>query len=79
MEQLQIAFFPYHEVIRDNANGFEKLLIYIQLNLIATTLFAMKFSLERNKPYFPNAKYHLLLRKLSFFQRILSPMKSPLQ
>ena len=28
MEQLQIAFSPYYEVIRDNANGFEKLLIY---------------------------------------------------
>ena len=28
MEQLQIAFSPYYEVIRDKANGFEKLLIY---------------------------------------------------
>ena len=26
MEQLQIAFSTYYDVIRDNANGFEKLL-----------------------------------------------------
>ena len=28
MKKLQVAFSPYYEVIRDNANGFEKLLIY---------------------------------------------------
>ena len=28
MEKFQVAFSPYYEVIRDNANGFEKLLIY---------------------------------------------------
>jgi len=28
MEQLQIVFSLYYEVIRDNANGFEQLLIY---------------------------------------------------
>ena len=27
MEQLQIVFSLYYEVIRDNANGFEKILI----------------------------------------------------
>ena len=29
MELLQIAFSPCYDVIRDNANSFEKLLIYI--------------------------------------------------
>ena len=29
MEQLQIAFSQFYDVIRDNANSFEKLLIYI--------------------------------------------------